>query len=245
MTRGNTLKFDESVFQKPNYWGKIFMYNSACWNILYPIADLIRIFPKPMIITHVYKKNQHNIKLYGSQYNHSVMGIDLKYKNDYIQNLKMVKFVFIFSDVQDPFADNIIKYCKTSKTPLICYSSIDKLYHFYDTTKITLKDASEVILKMEEIKEKNILNKLDELFPEFEILDVPFKQEPILENCLKILKRVTLDEEKKKVFSTKLPFDANFNKMKPRNKVVIHDDELPVNRPQSTKQLLSQFFKKN
>ena len=51
--------------------------------------------------------------MYGSQYNHSVMGIDLKYKNDYIQNLKMVKFVFIFSDVQDPFADNIIKYCKT------------------------------------------------------------------------------------------------------------------------------------
>ena len=145
MPRLTSLKFDETIFHKPNYMGKIFIYNSPGWNVLYPIVDIIRLLPKPMILTHSYKKNQGNIKLYGSQYGHSVMGVDLKTKNDYINYLKMVTFVFIFSDEEDPFASNVIKYCEVSKTPLFCYSNIDKLYHF-DTTKI--KDAANLPVQM-------------------------------------------------------------------------------------------------
>jgi len=249
MPRGSSFKFDETEFQKPVYCGKIFMYNSDSWNVLYPIVDLIRLFPKPLIITHGYKKNQGDIKLYSQQYGHTVIGTDFKTKEDYVKNLKTVKFVFLFSDTSDAFADNIIKYCSTSKTPMICYSSIDKLYHFYEENdKVSFKDPADVVLKMESLKEKGVLDKLNELFPEFDILEIEEKKRPVLENCLKILKNKTIEEQNKKVYSTKLPFDANFNKLKKlenNNKKVVYNDELPVSKPKTTKKLLSEFFKKN
>jgi hypothetical protein len=249
MTRGTSLKFDESFFQKPNYWGKIFMYNSPNWEVLYPIVDLIRIFPKPLLLTHSYKKNQRDIKLYGQQYNHSVSGLDFKTKEDYTKNLKTVKFVFVFSDISDPFADNLIKYCQISKTPLICYSNIDHIYHFYTdgTTKIPFKKPEEVITQMEFLKEKVTLDKLNDLFPEFDILDTDKKETPVLDNCIKILRRSTSEEASKKAYSEKIPFDANFNKLKyieKNKKTVVYDDELPVSKPKTTKKLLSEFFKK-
>jgi hypothetical protein len=253
MPRGISTKFDETFFEKPNYYTKFFMYNSSNWDILYPIVNLIRLFPKPTIITHCYRKNQTDIKLYGKQYGHLVIGNDFKVKEDYIKNLKSVKFVFVFSDTSDPFADNIIKYCKTSKTPIICYSSIDNLYHFYtdgDTKKVTLITPEEVIKKIEDVKEMSILTKIDELFPEFDILETDKEEKPVLENCIKILREKTSEENGKKVFTAKIPFDANFNKLKKlennkKKNEVVYDDELPSSKPKSTKKLLSEFFKKN
>jgi len=255
MTRGRTiLKFDETIFKKPEYWGKICMYNSPQWDILFPIVNLIRIFPKYMIIGHTYTKNQNNIKLYGTQYNHLLTGIDLKTKKDYIENLKTVKYIFIFSDGYDIIANNLINYCEKTKTNMVCYSDFDKMYHFYDYTdlkvqKFEFNDADSVILKMEEIKEKITLNKLDELFPELEILDCDHNEtkRPVLQNCIKILKNIESTEQNKKVHSVKIPFDANFNKLKKienNRKKISYDDELPIQKPQSTKSLISHFFKK-
>ena len=68
---------------------------------------------------------------------------------------------------------------------------------------------------MEEIKEKSTLNKLHELFPEFQIIEPEeVKKSFILENCLEILKDVKQKEDSKKVYTVKIPFDANFNKLK-------------------------------
>jgi hypothetical protein len=189
------IKFqDETVYTKPNYWGKIFMYNNPSWDRLYPFVDIIRILPKTTVIAHKYGKNQDNIRIYGTQYNHSVVGSDLNKRNDYIEDLKCIKFIFIFSDVQDTFADNLIKYCEKSRTNLICYSSLDSVYHFYEyttTDKIIHKisEPGKVIEKMEEIKEKGTINKLQELFPEFEIIEPEeIKRISTLEKCLIILK---------------------------------------------------------
>jgi hypothetical protein len=253
MPRGANLKFDETIVQKPNYWGKIFMYNTPSWDTLYPIVDIIRILPKQTIINFKCAKNQHNIKIYGCQYGHLLIGTDLTNKQTYIDNLQRVKFAFVFSDESDPIADNIINYCEKSKTCLICYSNLDKNYHFYDYTldklkKTVIKEPENVILKMEELKEKSTLNKLQELFPDFEIIE-PVKSVNTLENCIKIIKKENENIEKKKVYSQKIPFDANFNKLKKQennNKKVSYDDEhltKPIIHPQQ-KKLLSQFFKK-
>jgi len=246
-------KFDDGIFQKPNYWGRILIYNNPSWNILYPIVDIIRLLPKETIIAHKYGKNTGTIRTYGSQYNHSVVGIDLNKQKDYIDNLKTVKFIFIFSDTQDIFADNIINYCEKSKTNLICYSILDNFYYFYEYINgekkiVQIKDPKIVIEKMEEIKERSTLNKLHELFPEFEIIEPEEENKGfVLERCLHILKETKNKEDSKKVYSVKIPFDANFNKLKKieeSKKKVVYDDELPVHKPISSKTLLSQFFGK-
>jgi len=92
---------------------------------------------------------------------------------------------------------------------------------------------------MEFINAQGMANKLQELFPDFEIIEnIEVKGESKLEASLKILK----EKSQQKKVSYKIPFDANFNKLKYlelSKKKVIHEDELPVK-----KSVLSQFFKK-
>jgi len=168
-------KFDDSLFPKPVYWGKILMYVNPTWDKLYPVVDIIRILPKDTIIAHKYGKNQDNIRLYGTQYHHNVIGMDLKKKKDYIHELKCVKFVFIFSDTQDTLAENVLNYCERSKTCLICYSSLDSIYYFYTYNEkgevFKFQDPQQVIEKMEFINAQGMANKLQELFPDFEIIE--------------------------------------------------------------------------
>jgi len=245
-------KYDEAIFTKPVYWGKILMYNSENWDILYPVVNIIRLLAPNTIISTRYGKNQENIRMYGVQYNHNVVGCEIKKRNDYINELKCVKFVFIFSDNQDTTGDNFIKYCELSRTCYICYSNLDKLYHFYDFSnekKIVheFQDPQQVINLMELINAKGLADKLQELFPEFEITEqVTEKKSTKLEDALKILKEKS--QQQPKVY--KIPFDSNFNKLKrleAGKKPVVYDDELPIKREVVLKKKnnLSQFFKKN
>jgi len=246
MPRGVSKTSDESIFEIPNYWGKVFMYTSPSWNVLYPVVDIIRSFPKHTIISHAYTKGQQTIKLYGNQYNHCVIGTELKKKNDFVA-LKMVKFIFVFSDTQDTLATNIIEYAKKIGIPLICYSTIDNMYHFTSKEKtVLIKKPEDIQNKMQEISELNHLSKFDELFPEFTVLEPDKAIENTLDKCIEILNQTTLKEKKKKVFSEKVPFDANFNKLKIKEKqkkqlAVKYDDELPTTKPVSS---LSSLFKK-
>ena len=36
-------KYEDAVYEKVEFSGKIFMYASSSWNILFPIVDIIRI----------------------------------------------------------------------------------------------------------------------------------------------------------------------------------------------------------
>jgi len=236
------LKYDDSLFPRPVYWGKIMMYVNPVWDNLYPFVDIIRILPKDTIIAHKYGKNQDNIRVYGTHYSHNVIGMDLKNKQDYLNELKCVKIIFIFSDTQDTLADNLIKYCENSKTSLVCYSNLDGLYYFYDYSNLgeitKIKDPKQVIEKMEFINAESIANKLQQLFPEFEITEsFQVKAESKLSSSLKILK----EKQSNKKECYKIPFDANFNKLKyleASKKKVVYNDEVP------SKKFLSNFFKK-
>ena len=246
------LKYQDDIFSRPNYWGKILIYNSPDWDILFPVVDIIRILPKETIIASKNGKNQSNIRLYGSQYNHLVLGIDLNNRRDYIEHLKCVKFIFIFSDTQDTFAENLIKYSETSFTHLICYSNLDSIYHFYEysenkeTIVHQIKDPQKVIEKMESLTAKGVVDKFKDLFPEFEIIE-PEEIQKIsnLEKCLIILKDSQgRYPQKVKPMSNKLPFDPNFSKIKYLEKSkekVIYDDEIKQSKGKS---LFSDFFKK-
>ena len=108
------LKY-EDVYEKVEFSGKIFMYNSPTWNVLFPVVDIIRLLQKNTIIGFKYGKGQHMIRVYGTQYNHSIIGYDFKNKNDYVTNLRAVKNIFIFSDESDPIATNFINISKKNK----------------------------------------------------------------------------------------------------------------------------------
>ena len=70
-------KFDDIPFEKVIYSGKIFIYNSPEWNILYPIVNIIRLLKPNTIIGYKYGKGQNIIKTYGTQYFHRLIGYDL------------------------------------------------------------------------------------------------------------------------------------------------------------------------
>ena len=89
-------KYDDAVFPKPEYWGKILIYLNPKWEKLYPYVDIIRILPPATIIAHKPAKNQANIRIYGSQYNHCVVDLAIGSRKDYIDELKCVKFIFVF-----------------------------------------------------------------------------------------------------------------------------------------------------
>ena len=54
------VKYDDALYPKPEYWGKIMIYNSPTWDCLYPFVDIIRILPKDTIIAYKFGKNQEN-----------------------------------------------------------------------------------------------------------------------------------------------------------------------------------------
>ena len=237
-------KYEEHLqLSKVKYSGKILIYNSPSWNVLFPIVEIIRKLPENSIINHIYSKNQNIIKTYGTQYGHLVFGIPLKKKDDYL-TLRTVKFIFIFSDSSDDnISDNLIKYCQKTKTPYICYSTIDSVYHFYHETKVEIKEPDNVIELMETIKDKELVNKFDDLFPEFEIIPSNEKKQNTLEECIMIIKKSRDTAMSNNVYSTKIPFDPNFSKLKylekeKEKKKIVYDDELPVRKS------LSSFFKK-
>jgi len=116
---GPRTKYEDTVYEKVKYSGKIFIYNSLSWDVLYPIVDVIRLLKKNTIIGFKYGKGQQNVRLYGCQYGHCVLGYDLKNKNDYINNLKAVKNIFVFSDEQDTVATNLINAATKNKINVI------------------------------------------------------------------------------------------------------------------------------
>ena len=44
-------KFEETCYEKIQFSGKIFMYSSLSWNVLFPIVDIIRLLKKNTIIS--------------------------------------------------------------------------------------------------------------------------------------------------------------------------------------------------
>jgi len=266
------IKYDDVQFEKVEYCNKIFMYNEVSWNVLFPIVDIIRALEKHTIISFKYGKGTQTIRTYGVQYNHLVTGLDLKNKNDYVNlNKAMVKFIFIFTDTSDITATNLIKTGKTYKIPTICYSNIDHVYHCYENdvndTVTIIPKSTDVVEYINNINAKKSVDKLAELFPEFEIIDHPVDTRcPVLEECVKLLKLTTEAEREKKESHNikkicepglKTFYDSNLNKIKKMEndrKVIVYDDDLETinksikllalsEQPQK-KSILGKFFTK-
>ena len=266
------IKYDDIPFEKAEYCNKIFMYNEPSWDVLFPIVDIIRALEKHTIISFKYGKGTQFIRLYGIQYNHLVTGLDLKNKNDYINlNKAMVKFIFIFTDISDVVATNLIKTGKTYKIPTICYSNIDHVYHCYENdindTVTIIPKSTDVVEYINNIKAKKSVEKLAELFPEFEIIDHPVDNSyPVLEECVKKLRIVTDNENIKKESNKTIKmcepglkkfYDPNLNKIKKfeyDRKVKVYEDDIETinksikqsilsEQPQK-KSLLGKFFTK-
>ena len=95
---------------------------SPTWNNLSPFVEILKNLPRS-IVGHKYGKNQNDIKQYSSFYNHTLIGYDLKKKEDYHTNIYKahVKFMFVFNDSEDPISKNIIQFSEKNKINTICY----------------------------------------------------------------------------------------------------------------------------
>jgi hypothetical protein len=251
-------KYEDSVYEKVEYTGKIFMYNDIKWDVLYPIVDIIRLLKPNTIISHSYGKNQTIVPMYGRQYNHLVLGYDLKKKQDYLENLKAVKNIFIFSDHADTIATNLMNAAKKNKINVICYSIHDKIYHFYDYTqdnKFEFRDPEEVIGKMYYLADLDATRKISDLFPDFEIVEPVVEQRvSSLEQCSRFLKgqREINENAKKhreenftKVFDPHLARLRRMERERTERNTVYPDSVEILAKQDSDKRktLLSRFFK--
>ena len=244
MPRG--IKFDDTIYENIVYSGKIFIYNDSTWNTLYPIVEIIRLLKDHTIITHTYAKNQNLIKLYSSQYNHRVFGIELKTKKDYLENFKTTQCIYIFADTADKIATNIINMAEKNNIPIVCFSNLDSLYHFNGEK---IKEAQNVIAKMYNHFDLMLVKKLDNLFPEFDILDEEPKiitmSTSVLEQCLEKMNITTKNEIEKKDLSKVKIFDPNLNRLKKleyqrAQKKIVYDDDVKLNKAYK----FTRFFKK-
>jgi hypothetical protein len=120
-------KFDDK-YEKIKYWTKLFVYCEPSWNNLHPIVEIIRNIDTSYI-SYKYGKGQYVVKVYGSQYNHNVMGCEIKNYDDYVKNIlkSYVKFVFIFGDSPDTFSTNLLNFSKKHNIVSVSYSNIDSL----------------------------------------------------------------------------------------------------------------------
>ena len=224
-------KFEEAPFEKTNYSGKVFIYNSPEWVTLFPIVDIIRLFRPYTIIGYTYGKGQTNIKTYGYQYYHRILGYDLKNKKDYLDALKSVKCLFIFNDSQDTVAQNLLLAAKSLGIMTFCYSNIDNLYSSFNL-KENIKSSlpNEIIdrmyLEFDIIKTKEIAD----LFPDFEIIEKEeIVKESCLDECIKKLATVTLAEKKRAERDLVKFYDPNLSRIKQMEKDrvrTVYDDEI-------------------
>jgi len=211
------VKYDDTLFEKTNFNGKVLMYCTPGWETLYPIVDIIRLFKENTVISFKFGKGQGIIKTYGMQYGHRVTGYQIGNKQEYTEALRMVKCVFVFTDSADSYAETFINLAKTLKIMLVCYSNLDKVYHFYNNdSKIIIKTAQETIDQIYIHFDLIAATKLAELFPDFEIIEAPVEEpkESVLDECLKKLKKVTLNEKNKKDSITTKIYDPNLIKLR-------------------------------
>ena len=98
----------------------------------------------------------------------------------------------------------------------VCYSSVDSKYHFYYLSDhFVLDTAQEVVDKMYLLFDYTSASKIADLFPEFEIIDVPKKTDQgSLEECIQILKGISIDEKKKKDTNSTKFYDPHLAKLK-------------------------------
>ena len=198
----------EDTYDHSEYWTKMFMYSELTFKNIFPIVEIIRNLENHCTITHKYCKNQSTIKVYGSQYNHRIIGCDFKNNQDYIDNIVrgFVKFIFIFSDTSDIFSKNLLNIAEKYKICAICYSNIDSVYHFYnysvgfqslkgssgfhnpETNHVKISCASDVVIMMRELSDYTSFKKMVDLFPEFDIIpESLISEKPVLEKCLLLL----------------------------------------------------------
>jgi hypothetical protein len=257
---GPRVKYEDTVYEKIEYSGKIFMYNSKTWNVLYPIVNCIRLLKPNTIIGHSHGKNQNIVPLYGRQYNHLLIGYDLKTKKDFLNNLKAVKNIFIFSDEEDITATNIMNASTKNKINVICYSNIDAIYHFYDNInneKFEFKQPEQVIEKMYTLLDLEGARKIADLFPDFEIIEpVNEIKYTCLEQCSKFLKEqreINENNKKQRQQNYTKVFDPHLNKLKKMEydrsqKNIVYTDSMELlakKEADNRKSLLSKFFFKS
>jgi len=243
------VKYDDTtIFEKVIFSGKVFMYNSPDWDILFPIVDIIRLFKPNTIISHKSGKGQNTIRMYGSQYNHRLLGNIIINKNDYSTSLQMVKCIFIFTDNSDPIVLNLMNTAKKNNIPIVCYSTLDSVYHCYSgESKQILNDPKEVIDFMYSLFDLAEIKKIADLFPEFEIIENVPESPNILDKCHEKLKEITQQEKKKKDLNNIKLFDPNLARIKKmekdRTKVEYEDDLEQINKKMNSN-FISKFFKK-
>jgi len=254
-------KFND-MYPKTQYWTKLFIYSSIDFKNENILIDLFENLQDPCIISYKYGKGQQNMKRLCKKHNHRLIGYDFTNYKDYLQNIirGIVKFIFIFADSSDSFSTNLLNVAKQHSIVRICYSNIDSKFHFYgidNTEPIIMDSVEEVISGMKQMQTYISFKEIVDLFPDFDLIpESEIQSEPVLENCLRILKESNNNEQLKKdkkksvIIKDKKFFDPKFHAIKKYysgvNEVNVNNQLLqPVHSPSpSPKKKIIPFFKK-
>jgi len=244
------VKYETENYEKFEFSGKVYMYTSHQWGILYPVVDIIRLFRPNTIIAHKLGNGQDIIRTYGSQYNHRVIETDLKNKNDYLLSLRMVKCIFLYTNGPDYVVTSLMNLGKKNKIPVVCYSSIDSIYHFYDTEweRLSFESPSEVIDHMYTLFDLEKVKKLAELFPDFEIVEAPVVEKTQGKSKLEKCKEILIDnqnaKQKKKELTSVKVYDQNIEKIKKMENPSPENEVEKITNKLASTNFLSKFLNK-
>ena len=193
-------------YEKIQFSGKIFMYHQKDWEVIYPIVELIKNLKEHTLIGYSYGKGNKIIKLYGTQYNHRLLGYTFENTTDYKKNLKMNNIIITFSDVPDKFIDNLINYSKSNNKVIVCYSMLDNIYYLYDYSGSSNHDNVEkfdnpllLINKLYELLDFFSVKKFDDLFKDFDLINIEPDNSKLktLEECKEIIAKREKEESLK------------------------------------------------
>ena len=238
---------EDNKYEKIKFSNKIFMYSSPEWIHEYPVVDIIKNLKSNSLINYLYGKGSVPIKKYVKQYNHRLIGCELKNKDDYISVFKKgkVDIIFIFSDSKNEIIKNLINCSKNNDILLVEYSTNDYNYHFNE--KVT-KDPVELLT---EIYFAINIKPFTESFVEFDIIpSVEVNINTNLKKCIEVIKKRDQEEQNMKEYRKIKYFDPHLKILNDHKKEIekknikIEDDNISnnTNTTVQKKDFIQRFF---
>ena len=57
-------KFEDTIYEKTEFSGKILMYSSVSWNVLFPIVDIFRLLKNKELGAELFEKRKELVSLF-------------------------------------------------------------------------------------------------------------------------------------------------------------------------------------
>jgi hypothetical protein len=165
------------INNKIKFSNKFLVYSTSEYNDSEKILSLIKSFKQHTLINYVYGKGNKYIKMYSLEYNHRLLGCELKDRDDFVY-LKKGKVECIFVFFPDSYEEQSV-----TKINLKNFAKINKIPYYENITNIT--NVNDVLL--------NSGNSEYQEYSEFDILNEPENNTSI--NLIRCLEKIKIRDQ--------------------------------------------------